>query len=69
MIVAKTLQGYKEAEKIDKQLENLLKQFPVTEHNYMEWLKLTRTVETTCTLIQGDIHYRRKMQESKGGAF
>lgn len=44
--------GYKEADKIDKQLADLLEEHPITKVNCMDWMKFTRTVESTLIIIR-----------------
>lgn len=48
----KTFKGYEEAAKIDDIFNRLLQENPITKDNYFEWLKLTRTVKTTTTIIE-----------------
>ena len=45
------MKGYEEAEKIDKQINNLLEKTPVTKETYAEYLILARTLMTTCEII------------------
>jgi hypothetical protein len=46
------MKGYEEAEKIDLQINELLDREPMTEENALEWLKLARTIKTTCEVLQ-----------------
>ena len=45
------MRGYEEADKIDSKVNSLLQKFPI-EDNPMEWLKFSRTIETTMTIIK-----------------
>ena len=63
------MQGYDEAAKINKTLNHLLQENPVTKDNYLEWMKLTRTLDATCkvvnhTLIKPIIQIRESIADS-----
>jgi len=46
------MKGYKEAEKIDKQIIALLEKEKVTKENAREWLVFIRTIATTLEIIR-----------------
>ena len=45
------MNGYKEADVIDKQILQLIEKEPLTVENCGEWLNFTRTIRTGLTLI------------------
>lgn len=50
-VAANRFNGYKEAEKIDNIFNHLLKTYPIVDNLY-EWRKLTRTIETSISLLK-----------------
>lgn len=46
------MDGYRKAAKIDGLINKLIKRQPPRKDNALEWLKFTRTVETTCTILR-----------------
>lgn len=52
--------GYKEAEKFDKRINQLLIEEPVSKENSLEWMKLCRTVSTTLNIINIECKERLK---------
>ena len=55
--------GYAEANKIDKQINELLQKFPITERNAMAWLAFARTIETSGHILRGTTETLLKMKE------
>lgn len=45
------MEGYKEAEKLDKLINDLAKEHPI-EGNERQWLKFTRTVESSLGILR-----------------
>lgn len=48
------MDGYKEAEKIDKQINKLLKKFPYTKENLPEWMRFTNVIRSSCNIVFTD---------------
>jgi len=48
------MNGYEEAEKIDKQISDLLNKNPISEENCMEWWRLTRTLRTGLEILEAN---------------
>ena len=45
------MDGYKEAHKIEEQINRLLTKNRITKSNSLEWLRFTRTIETGLSTI------------------
>ena len=46
------LNGYDEAAKIDKLINDLLVTYGIVKENHLEWAKFTRTIRTGLDLIE-----------------
>ena len=46
------LNGYKEANKIDDQINKLLEEHDINEDSVREWLKFTRTIKSSAEIIE-----------------
>ena len=46
------MNGYKEASKIDKQINDLFSEHPMSEENALEWINFARTVRSTLEIIE-----------------
>lgn len=46
------MEGYKEAEQIDKIINGILETEPITKDNIREWENFNRTIKTTINLVQ-----------------
>lgn len=58
------MDGYQQARKIDQELNRLLEAYPVNKKNAYEWLKLTRTVQTSADIIRMEV--RKVLQHESG---
>lgn len=47
-----SLNGYEAAQEWGYKVDELLKAFPITKKNAMEWLRFSRTIGTTFKIIQ-----------------
>ena len=46
------MKGYEYAEKIDKQIGDVLKHNPITEENAMEWIAFARTIRSGLEIVE-----------------
>ena len=49
------MNGYEEAQKIDKAINELLSEHGVDKDNFHQWLRFSRTVHTTLLLLNSEI--------------
>ena len=60
-------EGYRQSAVFDEQCLHLLNEEGITPETCIEWLKMARTVETTCILIKEEATVvLRNMLENKG---
>ena len=52
VVLIEELNGYVEATKVDSEVNKLLTKHSPSSQNWREWLKFTRTVRTTCEIIE-----------------
>lgn len=45
------MNGYKEADTIDRTINSLIAQFPIRD-NTKSWLTFSRTIKTTCDILE-----------------
>lgn len=58
------LNGYREAEKIDQQLNSLTMKYIIDKENAREWLALTRTITSTLHTIQYEAYRVMSLKEN-----
>jgi len=49
------MKGYEEAQKFEESITKLMKKYPIDDKTAKGWLQFSRTLKTTCQLIEESI--------------